>query len=383
MSTPVVDVPVGAPGRSLRISRAARRTAAFAVPLPVIAWLIWRTHGTPLWATDFTHSFLPAARLLWHGRSPYPSPSAALSGTAFVYPPVLALALAPFALVPTGVGSAVFVIGVFAALLGTLAALGVRDPRCYSIALLWPAVIATVQTAAISMLLALLAALAWRWRAAPARQVAAVVGAVVLKLFLWPLVVWMVAVHGWRRGAATAAAAAAVVAASWAAIGFAGLAGYMPLLRRLGAAEGPSGYTLSHLTAALGTGPGAGSVLAYAVASGLLAATWITGRRGRAAESLVLCAAAALIASPIVWLHYFVLLLVPVALASRALSAVWLLPCAALLAGPAVGPNHRPFAVAAVLVVSAATIWVVLLRLGADRSPETAEAGGPGNRSTV
>ncbi|HUZ85143.1 MAG TPA: glycosyltransferase 87 family protein [Gaiellales bacterium] len=376
MSSPAVASPAAAPrGLPQRLTRAARRVAIHAVPVTFTAWLIGATAGTRLWAADFTHSFLPAAALLLHGHSPYPPLSAPPSGSAFVYPPLLAIALLPFAVAPSWIASAVFVVLVFAALAGTLLALGVRDLRCYSIALLWPAVVATVQTASISLALALAVALAWRWRAMPRRQVAVVALAIVAKLFLWPLLIWLAAIGGLRRGVAAGAAATAVGLGSWMAIGFAGLDSYVPLLRRLGAAEGPTGYTFSHLSAAAGLGAGAGTAVAYATAACLLAAVWVTGRRGHAAESLALCLAAALIASPIVWLHYFALLLVPVALAAPTLSRLWLLPCVALLAGPAVGPNHRPVAVLVVLAVAAMTTGLAIRSLRISRTGVASPVG--------
>jgi hypothetical protein len=49
------------------------------------------------------------------------------------------------------------------------------------------------------------------------------------------------------------------------------------------------------------------------------------------AKALGLAVIAALIASPIVWPHYFVLLFVPIALASPRLSPLWLLPLPTVL----------------------------------------------------
>ena len=63
-----------------------------------------------------------------------------------------------------------------------------------------------------------------------------------------------------------------------------------------------------------------------AVGAALLAFCWREGRRGLDERSLALALAAALALSPIVWLHYFVLLLVPIALARRTFGAIWLIP---------------------------------------------------------
>ena len=61
-------------------------------------------------------------------------------------------------------------------------------------------------------------------------------------------------------------------------------------------------------------------------ASGCSPFCWREGRRGFDERSLALALAAALALSPIVWLHYFVLLLVPIALARRTFGAIWLIP---------------------------------------------------------
>jgi hypothetical protein len=66
--------------------------------------------------------------------------------------------------------------------------------------------------------------------------------------------------------------------------------------------------------------------VAVAIGAVLLAACWREGRRGLDERSLVLALAAALALSPIVWLHYFVLLLVPIAIVRRTFGAIWLIP---------------------------------------------------------
>jgi hypothetical protein len=67
------------------------------------------------------------------------------------------------------------------------------------------------------------------------------------------------------------------------------------------------------------------------VAAAFLVAAAIVGAdprepRSRDAKTLTLVIAAALAASPIVWVHYFLLLLVPLALTRPRLSALWFVP---------------------------------------------------------
>jgi hypothetical protein len=88
------------------------------------------------------------------------------------------------------------------------------------------------------------------------------------------------------------------------------------------------GYTLMSLTQGLGLGRTSG--YAVALALGVTCAMWCLaiGRRGRDSQALTLAIAIALLMTPLVWLHYFALFLVPVAIASPRLSRLWVLPFA-------------------------------------------------------
>ena len=85
--------------------------------------------------------------------------------------------------------------------------LRVRDWRVYGVVLLWPSVIEAVQTANASLPLMLLVAVAWRWRDRAVPAGLALGYGVAVKLFLWPVVVWLALVG--RRGAASIASAVA------------------------------------------------------------------------------------------------------------------------------------------------------------------------------
>ena len=73
---------------------------------------------------------------------------------------------------------------------------------------------------------------------------------------------------------------------------------------------------------------GAGAVAAAAVVGALaLAGVVVLARRpGGDAAAFAAAIAAALWISPIVWIHYLVLLFIPIAIVHRRLSALWLLP---------------------------------------------------------
>ena len=104
----------------------------------------------------------------------------------------------------------------------------------------------------------------------------------------------------------------------------------------------------------LGAGQALAKALMAAVALGLLVAVVVTGRRGSEQRSFVLAVAAALACSPIVWLHYFALLLVPVAVVRPRLGPLWFVPLAMWGFGAGTG-NGSTGAAAVVLLVVAAT----------------------------
>jgi hypothetical protein len=89
----------------------------------------------------------------------------------------------------------------------------------------------------------------------------------------------------------------------------------------------------------------AATVLALLLAAGLLAVAARVARderrepRERDVATLTLALAAALAASPIVWVHYFLLLVVPVALIRPRLSLLWFVPLAYYPLGESAWPG--------------------------------------------
>ena len=77
----------------------------------------------------------------------------------------------------------------------------------------------------------------------------------------------------------------------------------------------------------------------------------VLGRRGDERRAFVLAIAAALALTPIVWLHYFALLVVVVAIAQPRLGLVWFVPLAMVVTP---GSGHpTPFETAWTLAVAA------------------------------
>ena len=312
---------------------------------------------------DF-HVYRQAAEEIVAGESPYPW---------FAYPPLSALGAVPFTFLSTAVADfavkALLIVGVLA----VLAVAGVRDWRCYPLALLWPSVSAAVQTGNITIPLALAAALLWRFRDRSVLAGVSLGASVAAKFLLWPLWIWLVAVG--RRAAAAWSIAAGVVITlgAWAIVDFQALFGYPDHLRQLNEDTAGAGYTLDALAQDLGAGSTAAQAFMAGVAASLLVSVVVVGRRGSEMRSFVLAIGAALACSPILWLHYFAILLVPVAVARPRLGVVWFVPLAMWGFGAGTGNGSTASAVV-VLVVVAATLALAVRE--APSGPRTRASAG-------
>lgn len=288
------------------------------LPLLVTAWVSLVAARSGDYAVDFRDELYPEAQLVLHGRNPFPSAHAALHFPALIWPVPAALLGGPFTAASAHAAGVVYSVLLAAALLATPWVMGVRDWRVYGIVALWPSGIASVQAGNVTPLLALLLAVAWATRSRRILPGVAIGLCVALKLFLFPMVVWLVAT---RRWAAAAAATALSLATVLSVLPFIGLAHYLTLMHRMGETFGPPGVGLVGLLSQSGMPFGAAEALAALASAALLALAF---RR----RSFVLALAGSLVLSPIVWLHYYALLTVPLAYRYRTLSWAWAIPLA-------------------------------------------------------
>ena len=241
-------------------------------------------------AYDLRAAFLPAADAVLHGASPYPS-----LGSLLAIPVILALA-------------------------------DVRDWRCYGVALCWSPVFNAAQEVNVSIPIALLAALAWRSSRSWLVLGLSLGCAVAAKVFVWPLLAWPLG-SSRRRALATGVATGAVLAlGSWAAIGFKGLSGYPSLLRTLTSYEETLSYSVSGALRVVGFPVFPARAVALLLTLLLCLLCLHFGRRGDERRALAAAVLAALAGTPILWQHYLVLLLVPLAVRRTRLSIGWFVP---------------------------------------------------------
>ena len=117
-----------------------------------------------------------------------------------------------------------------------------------------------------------------------------------------------------------------VTLAAWAAIGFDGLGGYRDLLRRLSEIQSENSYSFVGVAHTLGLPGSVGQAVMLATGGTLVVLCAVFARRGDDFRSFTSALGATLALSPIVWLHYLVVLLVPVAIARPRFTLLWLLP---------------------------------------------------------
>jgi alpha-1,2-mannosyltransferase len=301
-----------------------------------IGWVAVKHHS---FAIDFHYAFWPAGQKVLHGLTPYVATTSPLvkDGVAFVYPAPGALLFAVLALIPHALADVIFTAISLVAATGVLWILRIRDWRLYGLILLWPSVLSGWQTANLSLLIAFGIAAVWRLRDRP-RASGAIVGLLVaLKMFAWPLGLWLLATRRYAAVGWGLATVTVVNVFSWAVLGFNQLHAYETLASAVTKVEEKTAYTPLALVWRLG----ASLTVAQLIAVALAAATAIhcvrQGRRGRDVSSLLLAIGVSLLATPIVWRHYFALFLVPLAIVRPRFSAIWLLPLL-LLPTPVTSP---------------------------------------------
>jgi alpha-1,2-mannosyltransferase len=321
-------------------ARAARDPLLFGLlPALMVAVMVGASIGQHF-AFDF-HQFWQGGRDVLNGRSPYPPAGSLPHGGdptlgpveiqqvfKFPYPAPAALALVPLGALPFGVAAAFFVIGSIAAVFLALRLLEVADWRCYGIVFGSITTLGALRLGTFTPLLLLGLAASWRFRDRPWVAGPIVAALIVVKLFLWPVLIWLVLSRRLRTAAIASVLALAVTLASWAALGFAGLSDYPALLSTL--ADSVQGKSWSVVAFGLSLGLSATFAKALAVALGVAALGVALFAPGEKHDpwAFALAVAAAILLSPIVWLHYFLLLAAPLAIAFPVLCPAWLITLA-------------------------------------------------------
>jgi alpha-1,2-mannosyltransferase len=354
---------VGRPPEAPVATSPLRKALTHSLAFWALAAPLWVLVGAALdhrFALDFHRAFLPAAHAVARGASPYSviGSRELAEGTAFLYPPLAAYLLAPFTLIPASAAEVIAVVLAAATVPATLLLLGVRDWRCYAVAFLWWPTIIGIQTANLTLPMLLGLAVVWRYRNRSLVAAVALGLVVALKLFFWPLLVWLVATRRYRTAALATLTSLAFVFLPWAGIGFAGLRHYPHLLSSVSNHEGPHSYSVAALMNAVVPSWAAAIGVETAVGVGILGLALYVGRHGRDRDAFALAIVSVLVLTPLLEMHYLAALLLIVALYQPRLGLAWFAPL--LIWGFPATVAGSAFRVGLVLLVATATVCLAL-----------------------
>ena len=259
--------------------------------------------------------FRNAGAAVLHGKSPW-------SVDGFIYPATAAVAFVPFGALSFVWGGWIFVALIIAATLGALWILDARDWRCYALVLVSFPGRTSVTTGTLSGVCALLAAGVYRYRDDRLRAGVALTVGLATKLFLWPLGVWLLATRRARTAISATAAMLLLLAVSWLVVGVSNYGSYRDSVREARQLADVS-YSPFALVRSFGVSPTVATLLVGAVGLAILSTSWFVKDE---AITFTLAILAALVMSPVLWIHYLVLLFVPIAIVRPKLSPLWFVP---------------------------------------------------------
>jgi hypothetical protein len=315
-------------------------------------------------ALDFRVAYWPAASRVLHGLSPYAvTHEQIFAGTAFVYPALSAVMFTPFALISNGIAQVLFMLVCVACVPAILRTLGIRDWRIYGLVMLWLPVFNGWQSGNVTLPLTLLSALVWRYRQRPLVAGLLTAVAISIKPFVWPLGLWLLATRRWRAAGWALVSGLAINLLAWALVGFNEVHTYLHLSSEVTNALWRGGYSVLAVAGHLGFGRTVGEgllLVASTLAVGAVIYLGVVKRRER--DAFVLAVLLMLLASPLLWAHYFSLLLIPLALSRPRLSLAW---GVGLLMWPM--PPRQPvhgWEEALAWGITAFCIWLALARHG-------------------
>jgi len=233
----------------------------------------------------------------------------------------------PFALISQGTSAVLFTFVCMACTPLTLWTLRVRDWRVYGLIVLWFPVCAAWQTANETMVLVLFIALIWRYREHPVLTALLTAAAISLKLFMWPLALWLLATGRWRTSAYAVIWGVILNAGALAVVGFGRIHQFLHTTSLDTRDDWRIGYSIVGAAGRLGLSRSGTDVLTALVCLALAAAiVYVAAVKQRERQALLLTVALMLIASPLIWIHYFALLLILMALQRPRISWLWAAP---------------------------------------------------------
>jgi len=297
--------------------RMTRILAIVALLITLLYLVIFVASASYTLAFDYL-AYDAAARRVLAGASPY---DLAISRPGefglFFYPAPFLLMVLPLAIVPPQVAGAIWIGGLVACFIAAILLLPVRDEvRWITLALAglsWP-LIFSVKVGQVAPILVLLFVIGWRWL--DRSPVVGVVAALGTLIKIQPVLLfgWLVLERRWRD---IAVGAVVVLVASVVATLIVGMAGWTDFLKLMAGLDDPlvqpANFSPGTIAYFLGLSRPLAGVLQYGTAIlVLILAIWLQ-RTGTKESSYLLAVLATQLVSPILWDHYALILVLPVA----------------------------------------------------------------------
>jgi len=326
------------------LGRAALPLLAIASLIVVSGLVVMAAVSAGTFGFDFLAYHQAALRVL-HGERLY-DPTVQQTGGfgLFYYPPPFVLAIVPFGFLSAAAATWVWLGLSVAMLVGGIAILPVRPGVRWLTLLLaglsWPVAYA-LKLGQVGPLLLLLFAIGWRWLDRPAAVgVSGALGAIV-KIQPGLTLAWAVLTRRYLAAAiGVAVLAVAALVATLVLGGFAVWGDYLALLRNVSdPITTPHNFTPGAAAYQAGVPTGVAATIQIASSALVIATLVLAVARTSAEASFIVAVVASQLLSPVLWDHYAMLLLIPVA---------WLLE------------RRRWWAAAIPLVTSAAMLFVNL-----------------------
>jgi hypothetical protein len=271
----------------------------------------------PLLGYDF-QAYVHAAQRILDGTRLY-DPAVEVAGgfAIYLYPPPFAMACIPFALLPAGAAVGLWTLMLGAAVVGAALLMPVRREIRWLIVLLaafdWP-VLYSIKLGQVGPILLLLFAIGWRWMDRPAVLAASILAGGVTKLQPLALAGWALLTGRVRAAGYVAAGVVVLGAATVVVLGPSCIADYIGLLARVSApVTTPHNFTPGAIAFQAGVPENVASAIQLATVAFALVASLVAIRVADDEASYLVAVVATQLVSPLLWDHYAVLLLLPVA----------------------------------------------------------------------
>lgn len=298
---------------------ALARTALPIVAVVVVVTLtlaILATAGST-WGYDF-QAYRQAAQRLLDGTRLY-DPGVDLAGgfAVYLYPPPFAIAFIPFAWLGDPLGLYAWTVLLVGCLVVAIAAMPVPPTLRWILLMLagldWP-VLYSIKLGQVGPILLLLFVAGWRWLDRPGGLGATMGIGALVKVQPALLGLWAVLTGRWRAALLGAGVVVATCLVTLPIVGTGAWADYASLIRQVSEpVRTPHNFTPGAVLYQAGVDIGVASMVQWLVVAGSLSLVVVSARWWSALAAYVVAVVASQLVSPLLWDHYAVVLLLPVA----------------------------------------------------------------------